>query len=698
MSIPFDERDRRSVLDDLASADAEARRLAVERVVALPPGEAVALLVERLGDPSWRVRKAVVERLVALPDVETCAERLVEALGDGENPGRRNAASEALIHCGARAVPALVRAIHSPDADVRKLAVDTLAGIADPRTESALVGVLADPDPNVRAAAVDALGVLGGRAGQRALRERAFCADEERLVRLAALRALALLDVSLPAEELGLLLEDALLRPAALDLLGRSEDVAAPVLIKWLACDSRSSRMAAARSLVRLLAHSDAWELARLGEEIRDAAASLPVVDDAIAALGEADLATQLVAVQFLGIVREPRAVVPILRAARDEALLEVCLATLEELGPLAEAALDRAWSSLDPDGRRDACRFLGLRSGTAGEAHLLEALDDEQPELRTAAMRAVARRRLASALPLLLRRLERCVDADEIEVEEETAALVDALVALAGGTSAGATADRNPTLDALVERLAGAPEGVRLAAATVLGRVGGDRNGGTVELLLKDPSARVRRAAVETLARLDSGTAAEPLRLALADEVAEVRIAAASALGAAASDAVIGDLERLADDPDLRVRAAAVRAVGRRLRGCQDRSLRGRALVRIEAALDDEGLVALAAVEALREVGGRAARSARRVLRRPEPELVKEAVACLAAHADEAELAQVVPLLAHADWSVRAEVVSVLAARRFARGVPAILRRLETEQDEFVRAEILRALQRLET
>jgi hypothetical protein len=41
--------------------------------------------------------------------------------------------------------------------------------------------------------------------------------------------------------------------------------------------------------------------------------------------------------------------------------------------------------------------------------------------------------------------------------------------------------------------------------------------------------------------------------------------------------------------------------------------------------------------------------------------------------------------------------VVSVLAVRRFARGVPAILRRLETEQDEFVRAEILRALQRLE-
>jgi HEAT repeat protein len=297
----------------------------------------------------------------------------------------------------------------------------------------------------------------------------------------------------------------------------------------------------------------------------------------------------------------------------------------------------------------------------------------------------------------LLLRRLEQVANTDEIEAEEETAAVVDALAALASGPLPGVAPDRNPTLDALVERLAGAAEEVRLATATVLGRVGGEQHTATVTILLKDPSARVRRAAVDTLARLDPGTAAEPLRLALADEVAEVRIAAASALGAAVSDGVIGDLERLADDPDARVRAAAVRAVGRRLLGCQDPTLRGRVLLRLEAALDDTGLVALAAVEALREVGGPAARSARRVLGRPEPELVKEAVACLAAHAGEAELVSIVPLLAHADWSVRAEVVSVLAVRRFARSVPAILRRLETEQDEFVRAEILRALQRLE-
>ena len=97
MSLEFDERDRASVLRDLVSADAEVRRLAVERVSALSVDEAVERLVERLGDPDWRVRKAVVERLIAVPETQRAADALIGALADGDNPGRRNAAVEALV-------------------------------------------------------------------------------------------------------------------------------------------------------------------------------------------------------------------------------------------------------------------------------------------------------------------------------------------------------------------------------------------------------------------------------------------------------------------------------------------------------------------------------------------------------------------------------------------------------------------------
>jgi HEAT repeat protein len=56
-----------------------------------------------------------------------------------------------------------------------------------------------------------------------------------------------------------------------------------------------------------------------------------------------------------------------------------------------------------------------------------------------------------------------------------------------------------------------------------------------------------------------------------------------------------------------------------------------------------------------------------------------------------------VIPLAAHADWSVRAESIQVLADRGLKRSLPAILRRLDLEQDDFVRSVTLRALERLE-
>ena len=116
-----------------------------------------------------------------------------------------------------------------------------------------------------------------------------------------------------------------------------------------------------------------------------------------------------------------------------------------------------------------------------------------------------------------------------------------------------------------------------------------------------------------------------------------------------------------------------------------------------LENALADDVLVALGALEAFDSIGGTASRSVLALLERPEPELVKEAVICINRHGDVADLEPVVPLVSHPDWSVRAEAIQALADRGVVRAVPPILRRLETEQDEFVRDVILRSLKRLE-
>ena len=63
----------------------------------------------------------------------------------------------------------------------------------------------------------------------------------------------------------------------------------------------------------------------------------------------------------------------------------------------------------------------------------------------------------------------------------------------------------------------------------------------------------------------------------------------------------------------------------------------------------------------------------------------------------DATALDRLLPCVSHPDWTVRAAAVEALAERGAARALPTILRRLELEQDEFVREAILRALQRLE-
>jgi len=160
LTTALTQAEKQQILDGLMSADGEVRRLAVEQLPLLEMEEAVPHLANRLGDEVWRVRKAAVERLVRCIGHPPVQEILIASLADGEDPGRRNSAFEALVACGSRMTSRLVEELENPDVDVRKLAIDALAGIADPASKGALVRMISDPDTNIRAAAVEALGVV----------------------------------------------------------------------------------------------------------------------------------------------------------------------------------------------------------------------------------------------------------------------------------------------------------------------------------------------------------------------------------------------------------------------------------------------------------------------------------------------------------------------------------------------------------
>jgi HEAT repeat protein len=79
------------------------------------------------------------------------------------------------------------------------------------------------------------------------------------------------------------------------------------------------------------------------------------------------------------------------------------------------------------------------------------------------------------------------------------------------------------------------------------------------------------------------------------------------------------------------------------------------------------------------------------------DPEIVGSALACIGEHGGSDDLKTIQDLLAHDHWAVRAQATQIAAERRYGMAVPAILRRLDIEQDDFVRNAILRALAVLE-
>jgi HEAT repeat protein len=315
------------------------------------------------------------------------------------------------------------------------------------------------------------------------------------------------------------------------------------------------------------------------------------------------------VLIQFLGLVRARSAVVAILEAGRDEALAQVALGALAEIGSVAADELDAAWTSFAQERRRAACEVLGR----VGGPRAIERLIAVARRWRSAAARrsgARARRAARREGARAARAATRVRGARGRARRRERAHGVDRRRDRARGSRCAGPLSRDRSaraVELLAAAVTGAGDEVRLSAARALGRIARREDAALVALLMKDPSARVRRAAVDAIARLEPDRTPEPLHLAIADESASVRVAAARALGASRSDSVFDDLRRLAEDEDVRVRATAVHAIGMRFASDGDPAVRAAALAVLGRACEDVAPVALAVAEAVKEIGGEA-------------------------------------------------------------------------------------------
>ncbi len=567
--------------------------------------EAAALALEQVADERAWVREHALAALARLREMKALLPELEDALRDGADPGRRNAARAAfaaLANAGGagstlRHLDRLTR--YDPDGDVRVLAASALGESANPAARPALEAALADPVANVAAAAADALGSLGDPRSVEALAAIIRAGDPWRA--LAAIFALGRIGAARALPVLGEAASDPMLAAAAVEAVGELGDPAGlPHLRAPGEADDEELRRAALDAAAALLPASPdpvpAWLRAAAAREVpwlagrfRDGEGARAAIllgaagtPEAAAALADAvgDPERGPAAAGALGLLPPPVALATLLPRAENEsgACREELIAALPALPD--RGAVERVGAFLaDPDAevRGVAAEALGRAHPAAGARPVLvEMLDD--PARRAGAALALGRVPGGACellAPLLAhpdadtRRaaaegIARCPDPEArasvvaaLRVERD-AGVVRALVA-ALGASGGAEAV--PPLAALAR---GGDPGARFAAVRALGRTGAPE---ALDVLLEvlaagDPATEA--AALAALGELGDARGAAALAARLDGPDRDVRRVAAISLRKLAPPAATGRLVTALEDGDWRVRLAAVRTLER--------------------------------------------------------------------------------------------------------------------------------------
>lgn len=646
-----------------AVAELDTQSLSAEERDALLP-----LLIEVLGDTSWRVRKEAAALMSAWPDRPKAARALTVALAEPENIGRRNAVVEALIGLGPDAVPPILDDLGQKP-EHRKLHVDTLGFLADRRAVPAVRTLLADEDPNVRAASAESLGRIGGPDAEAALLQ--LLGTDDLLLVLAALDGLNRMGAAVRPEVLRPLLSRSLLRAQIFEALGRAGDAGAvEVLASALGDPARSVREAATLAL------------AELGQRLAGADRPRPRIDDAgmaglVQALLEGSLGVQRAAAQILGWSGRPEAVRPLALALADHQLRDAAIAGFLDMGPGALDRLAALAPVLAPDLRAEVYGLLP-RLGARGEdlrTRLEVALRDLSPDAAAVAATALGDLGDTEAIPALLEALGR-----------------DAGVARSAATALSQIGRKHPEAlrQAAQKRGMDRPEAALLCR--VLGSLADLADAPLLRAGLGAESATVRQAAAAAIGELPPDQNLDgALLFALADEAASVRAQAARSLGRRRATSAVQTLEAATADPEPQVRSAAAKALGACILATSGALRQTGIEVLRRLAQHEDPVVAAPCLELLGRLGGDADLALlSNALGREDAETIKAALRGLGGRTQAIEA--MVKLLDDARWDVRRAAVEALAACGSVAH-PRLQAKLATERDALVKEALEAAL-----
>lgn len=331
-------------------------------------------VLDELNSPDAKARKDAIHSLgqsLILREIPAAIPPLIEALFD-EDPEIRYLAAKSLRYAkDQRTVTPLNACLLDVDPKVRQEAVEGLRRRRDPRILDPLVHCLQDDSPGVRRTAACALGELGDQAARDALEQ---CKnDDDRDVRDAAARSLGMLGPD-PRTDPHILIRsrDPIKRSTALAALGEGRDEADLELITGALNDEDAGvRRTAAEALCGFSNHG--------------------AVQPLLNALADTDENVRKYALRALQGIKDPRVLLPVIIALEDPSapVRTEAVSHLRKIGDTdAVPYLIEALGDPDAGVCQEAILLLGNIGGEHTEATLRDLEQKTQEPLKLAAVR----------------------------------------------------------------------------------------------------------------------------------------------------------------------------------------------------------------------------------------------------------------------------------------------------------------------
>ena len=528
-----------TVREQLRSPSSRERARAAAALRHQPGNEAVRELLRLLGDQRSEVAYQAAQSLVDMDDPR--AAEGVAGLFGSENSALRNLAFDILVRMGDKALVPVVEKVADPDRDVRKFAVDALAGMRLVAAETPLIRALFDPDNNVAMAAAEALGNLGA---SRATPHLVECVHKGPWLNYAAIKSLGQIGGE---EALNALLEvddheDRIVLYHTIDALGRIGDPrATDKLIGLFESGDPALRPPVIQALSAVLDTADEAVVNRAGMRMK--------TEQMLDLLEDTNPAVIRGTITLLGLFGASKAVPALARLYREGNAslfknLEQALIRIgsRETGPLVRVLEDPA----QPESVKLAVLdCLARLKDTSVQPVLLEYLTTSSDTMKAGVLRTLGHIGTPDVLPILVKEL----NSDQEDVREGAVdglehmhdpAAVPALLTLAG--------DPSPT--------------IRKKGAACLQTFGPELWSDTVKDLFRSHDPRKRCFVLDMLTPTTSMRFEEEI-LELSTHADEsVRQKGTALLGSLGTDRAFDALVAALQDPLPAVRIAAVRAL----------------------------------------------------------------------------------------------------------------------------------------